>query len=130
MDQRQLKFRAWDKDEKKWREKEFAVGNEGQMMVPCCQNCDEWGESSSSDHYIIQQFTGLLDKNGKEIYEGDIVKYREDALYGGYEPNPLIHAVSWYEAGAGWMCGSDALGMCREPEVIGNIFENPEKLKA
>ncbi len=101
---REIKFRAWD----------------GMKM---CYSIELRGESHRlSDVFDLplrwMQYTGLKDKNGKEIYEGDIVK--------GKITN---YSIEFKQSG-GWVTSDNLpLWAFHEPEVIGNIYENPDLLK-
>ena len=64
----------------------------------------------------IMQYTGLKDKNGKEIYEGDILE-----VYGGECINYLVESL--------YSIFYDRINTELEYEIIGNIHENPELLK-
>ena len=72
------------------------------------------------DNIPMMQFTGLLDKNGKEIYEGDILKYRGKLSF-----NDPPFVVEWQNDDARWT----EFYPSNNFEVIGNIYENPELLK-
>lgn len=136
---REIKFRAWDKTTKGFLDENDNVPN-FLNLVPC----DTTGEFSpmymyietTSDIYgsdcILMQYTGLKDKNGKEIYEGDIVK---DGWLKGMRPFVVewktIQANSdsstWYP-GTGFNVALDK-DSPNTYEVIGNIYENPELLE-
>lgn len=90
------------------------------------------GEEMPADDsgYILMQYTGLKDKNGKEIYEGDIVNCKEYECYG---------KITWDEDCAafyfeilqedGTFIDEWLYDYIDELEVIGNIYENPELLE-
>lgn len=110
---RKIKFRAWDKENKEMVEVEL-LGKE----VLLYKN----GEWENIENYEIMQFTGLYDKNGREIYEGDIVEcFNNGNSYVSFRGG-VYGLVSDYS----FIPFSDVHGKMK---VIGNIYENPELLE-
>jgi uncharacterized phage protein (TIGR01671 family) len=127
-DVRDIKFRAWDKKTGSM----FAVTNvrmnyQGvkEVRIAGKVTTDSTAYSTPNDRLIagrveLMQSTGLEDKNGKEIYEGDIVSYKVGSVKTG-------GPVKWSEEGAQWIKGNNqALSTYQKTtEILGNIYENP-----
>ncbi len=114
---RQHKYRIWDNLKKEWLKKKV-------YHASITLDANGIGEFSFKQHpegYTIQQYIGLKDKNGKEIYEGDICSFSDWKL------KPIVWRDGFFRLG-----NTDVLCCkmeCDNMEVIGNIFENPDLLK-
>ena len=121
---REIKFRAWDSDMRVMHSP-FTLSEIGEIR----RNGGGIGAVAmnySWDELLWLQFTGLKDKNGREIYEGDIVLYGNDT-----DPNPVIFDNQMFCVPVGTGVHKTHLhimGGENKWEVIGNIYENPELL--
>jgi len=122
---RELKIRIWSKKDCIYLDPSWIhLASDGRHLI----EHDLGQYSHLDDSFILQQFTGLLDKNGKDIYEGDILIFRpsyEESL--GGQLSAELGEVYWDTDGWHWLNqylneNSGAI------EIIGNIFENPELL--
>ena len=127
---REIKFRAWDKENKK-------------MAQVSRINFGPGGIRYLVDDSVLLEYTGLHDKNGREIYEGDIVSFGsvwnngdnediDEEFHIGvveYDPNYAVYNVNCEESGERHFMFMDVINYDGFG-VIGNIFENPELLEA
>lgn len=80
----------------------------------------------SKGHCILMQYTGLKDKNGKEVYEGDVCSAKEgDNDFDGY--TMITERVVFVDGS--WRIGNYRLFSLDNIRIIGNLYENPELLK-
>jgi len=130
---RALKFRVWDVRNNEFNSDSFLIRQDGVLFR-------EWalGElcSEKNFEYIYSQFTGLLDCDGEEIYEGDIVECRAFGRYliqfeeGAFRTECLeTQALEMFMFNTSLLIdGVNGDGRCPSAKIIGNKFENPELL--
>jgi hypothetical protein len=119
---RPIKFRAWDKEFGMIND--FWVGSMSGFVYDKDPSTDLLTEMG--DQPVLMQFTGLHDKDGKEIYEGDILQYQNNKGKWGAVRAPVIFRSGRFiveQKGANYL-GNPSFG--RRHAVIGNIYENPE----
>lgn len=165
---REIKFRVWDIDGNQfWDDSlgdwkiEFLSGTEPKLIV-LEETFSPYGEQEfywrNVENVVFQQYTGLKDRNGKEIYEGDILltsidymdayfgivrfgEYKQDGSGGEYSPSKCVgyfiemsdedknKTDEWdYEVHCDYYHEISLLKV-DEIEVVGNIYENPELLE-
>lgn len=123
---RELKFRCWN--------------NCSREYIPENELMDNFAEYLREEHLYIEQYTGLKDKNGKEIYEGDIVAVRDEdipfALVNAMTTNKWVVRFGMHRAAFTLVKSTKKRNFIRtfqhikpkDIEIIGNIHENPELL--
>jgi len=134
---REIKFRAWDKVNNKWMsvadlDEEIIINPYTSTSRAGQFSISEWNvvhrvSEDLGTTIILMQYTGLKDKNGVAIYEGDYLTtnrmyHKEDKLDGVVAFEAGAFTIGSISLHALWLAGDDI-------EVIGNIHENPELLK-
>ena len=115
---RQIKFRAWH----------MPFGSKGPMQEMLHRRASSilsFAEMNS-DAYIVEQFTGLKDKNGKDVYEGDLLKIKYP-----FSDNDEICEVKWSNSDAGFIIGNFQFWkVVPKSIVVGNVHEDKDLLEA
>ena len=144
---RDIKFRCWDTENKEMlevQELDYEDSYNGQPMIRTTMYSDYF----DTEDMILMQYVGLKDKNGKEIYEGDIVTgtdypfidegkqnyigiivFYDDAASFGYEYQCVRKNKRGISNGINNEFEANENLICENLEVIGNIYDNPELLK-
>ena len=128
---REIKFRAWDKKEKRMCSRVISIAlsdDDLPSITTLYVSPTETSLKGNSTDFILLQYTSLKDSKGIEIYEGDIINYDNKSFHNG-----LNGVVKW--SGSGFYI-SDYIPLFAlvekfntDIEIIGNIYENPELLK-
>lgn len=121
------KFRAWDEKNKEMFKDTFAVTESGEVVTVEQDFITNAPDYIFVDHLTLMQSTGLTDKNGKEIFEGDIIDSTDGFLTGviefrvslGMFVSDLVEYNSFER-----LCN-----VASSRKIIGNIYENPELLE-
>ena len=140
---REIKFRAKRKDNNKWAFGDLVKDNAGGAWIETnlqtwrenCDDVDAFGSRLYVDIDTVGQFTGLTDKKGREIYEGDVLRINNGAVI-------CLFVVTWNAEVGSWCLrfkeeskeGTRPLGrwLCDRDydiELTGNIYDNKELLE-
>jgi len=144
---REIKFRVWDNKNRCFfrptayldREENLLINLNGEIVLEIIKKYDDitifpnsarFKQVDISNRFILLQYTGLKDKNGQEIYEGDIIehwrnndeKMKEIVVVGNLQDFLKFVVVREIKYGEDWNNGKEYI------KVLGNIYENPELL--
>jgi uncharacterized phage protein (TIGR01671 family) len=128
-----FKFRIWDKQQKKFHtDADWGISLRGSCIIGFSSH-DRWDHDKgykinlgNQDNLVVQQYTGLKDSKGVEIYEGDILKWHEgennfsEVIF--QNGSFMVRGINW---GAFWYLSD----YCDAYTCFGNVFENPELLE-
>ncbi len=129
---REIRFRVWDDIARKmWYPEEGLRACVTQVGSVCTDETDDGGILENRSYRLTALFyTGLKDKDGKEIYEGDMFWY-------DWLNEPILRVVEFYHGSfigrdIGHVISMETIGhfLLNKLEIIGNIYENPELLEA
>lgn len=117
---RAIKFRVWDKLEKRFIYPD--KGYQGHYTLDLNGRFQNLQNGSGGDEYVVQQWTGELDKNGKEMYEGDLVCVTSEEYWNENYTAEIIFMDAGFHTKIN---DQDIRGMWggEDIEVVGNIFE-------
>jgi uncharacterized phage protein (TIGR01671 family) len=139
---REIKFRAWDSKYKVMDTGLFWIRNDGKTYDAAHRTYDTPNqEIEATEHFHLMQFTGLHDKNGKEIYEGDLLTSETLHLFEDEDIQNTPCEIAWLNSCCGfvlqqkgrkvalseYLAGWDPT-VFEHFEIIGNIYEQPELL--
>jgi len=133
---REIKFRCWDYDFNIWIPEESIIINKGKpiaiihntnLPIEEALETKETKGKLTNPNWELMQFTGLKDKNGKEIYEGDILKDVDQDNGRHYNSiveffEGMFRAISFTNSTNSYPAGMENM------EIVGNFYENPELL--
>ena len=125
---RDIKFRAWDKDRKRWTN--YSIAEDLPRFYDKHTGC--WKTDKEGKRFVLSQYTGLKDKNNREIYEGDVIKAISFARWiGVVEYSDENQAFIFDDLDKKYR-GKSTVFMNQFDdgfEILGNIYENPKLLK-